>query len=209
MPPQVEIPQAVKDWNKAHSTIEMKIATPREFFQRLEKTEKKLQIVEGELYDNELVDVFPQVCTSRLWIVQNSRECEGLLMEAEEFATIAWLLGAEYPASELRHAWEEILYIAFHDIITGCGVDGIYEEVKQICTSLKAELIGSLNQSLSYIAGRVNTGGEALLAFNSMPWGILNRGEADLKLAPKFKGTPGMKEAKEVESEVIEIKKDE
>jgi len=209
MPPQVEIPQAVEDWNKAHSTIEMKIATPREFFQRLEKTEKKLQMVEGELYDNELVDVFPQVCTSRLWIVQNSRECENLLMEAEEFATIAWLLGAEYPASELRHAWEEILYIAFHDIITGCGVDGIYEEVKQICTSLKAELLGSLNQSLSYIAGRVNTGGEALLAFNSMPWGILNRGEADLKLAPKFKGTPGMKEAKEVESEVIEIKKDE
>ena len=209
MPPQVEIPQAVEDWNKAHSTIEMKIATPREFFQRLERTEKKLQMVEGELYDNELVDVFPQVCTSRLWIVQSSRECENLLMEAEEFATIAWLLGAEYPASELRHAWEEILYIAFHDIITGCGVDEIYEEVKQICTSLKAELIGSLNKSLSYIAGRVNTGGEALLAFNSMPWGILNRGEADLKLAPKFKGTPGIKEAKEVESEVIEIKKDE
>ncbi len=209
MPPQVEIPQAVEDWNKAHSTIEMKIATPREFFQSLEKTEKKLQIVEGELYDNELVDVFPQVCTSRLWIVQSFRECENLLMEAEEFATIAWLLGAEYPASELHQAWEGILYIAFHDIITGCGVDGIYEEVKQICTSLKAELIGSLNQSLSYIAGRVNTGGEALLAFNPMPWGILNRGEADLKLAPKFKGTPGMKEAKEVESEVIEIKKDE
>jgi len=196
MPPQTEIPQAVRDWNKSHSTVEMKLATPREFFQRLEKTERKFQIVEGELYDDELVDVFPQVCTSRLWIVQGFRECENLLIAAEEFATIAWLLGAEYPASELHHAWEEILYIAFHDIITGCGVDGIYEEVKQICASLKAKLIGSLNQSVSYIAGRVNTGGEALLAFNPMPWGILNHGETDLKLAPKFKGTPGLKEAK-------------
>jgi len=209
MPPQAEIPQAVKDWNKSHPAIEMKLATPGEFFQALEETKRKFEIVEGELYDNELVDVFPQVCTSRLWIVQSSRECEGLLMAAEEFATIAWLLGAEYPANELRQAWEEILYIAFHDIITGCGVDGIYEEVKQICTSLKAKLIGSLNQSLSYIAGKVNTAGEAVLAFNPLTWRMRNWSEADLKLPLGFEGVPEIKERKEIESEVIEIRKGE
>ncbi len=209
MPPQAEIPQAVRDWNTTHPGIEMKIVTPKEFFQALEQTKKKFEVVEGELYDNELVDVFPQVCTSRLWIVQSSRECEGLLMAAEEFATIAWLLGADYPASELHEAWENILFIAFHDIVTGCGVDEIYEEVKEICSSLKAKLTHSLNQSLSYIAGKVNTGGEALLAFNPLPWRMRNWGEAELKLPQGYEGVPGIKERKEVESEVIEIGKSE
>ena len=64
--------------------------------------------------------------------MQGARECEGLLITAEEFATIAWLLGARYPADELGEAWKKILFIAFHDIITGCGVDGLYEEVEEI-----------------------------------------------------------------------------
>ncbi len=35
MPPQPEIPRAVKEWNQTHPGIEMKITTPREFFQAL------------------------------------------------------------------------------------------------------------------------------------------------------------------------------
>jgi len=209
MPPQSEIPQAVKDWNKTHPDVEMKIATPKEFFQALEGTGRKFEIVEGELYDNELVDVFPQVCTSRLWIVQDSRECEGLLMTAEEFATIAWLLGADYPSSELRKAWEDMLFIAFHDIITGCGVDEIYVEVKEISSSLKAKLVDNLNRSLSYIAERVNTGGEAILVFNPLSWRMRNWVEANIKLPQGYDSVPGVKETKEVESEIIEMKKGE
>ena len=92
MPPQPEIVPAVKNWNQDHPDIEMKMATPREFFQALETCGKTPETVEGELYDDELVNVFPQVCSSRIWIVQSFRECEVLLCTAEEFATIAWLL---------------------------------------------------------------------------------------------------------------------
>jgi len=67
----------------------------------------------------------------------------------------------------------------------------------------------SLNQSLSYIAGKVNTGGEALLAFNPLPWRMRNWGEAELKLPPGYESVAGIKERKEVESEVIEIGKSE
>ncbi|GAH19536.1 unnamed protein product, partial [marine sediment metagenome] len=129
MPPQPEIIPAVKNWNQTQPSIEMKIAAPKEFFQALESSRKRFEVIEGELYDDELVDVFPQVCSSRIWIVQGSRECEGLLITAEQFATIAWLLGAGYPVNEFREAWEKALFVAFHDVITGCGVDEIYEEV--------------------------------------------------------------------------------
>ena len=174
MPPQPEIPQAVKNWNQTQSNAEMKMASPREFFQALESSQKKFGVVEGELYDDELAEVFPQVCSSRAWIVQGSRECEGLLITAEEFATIAWLLGAQYPTDEFQKAWEKVLFIAFHDIITGCGVDEIYEEVKKIFATLKTELTEILTNSLTYMTKKINTNGKGIVVFNPLPWPTKN-----------------------------------
>ena len=174
MPPQPEIIQAVKNWNQTQPSIEMKIAAPKEFFQALESSRKRFEVIEGELYDDELVDVFPQVCSSRTWIVQGSRECEGLLITAEEFATIAWLLGAGYPVNEFREAWEKVLFVAFHDVITGCGVDEIYEEVRGIFASLKSGLTQILTESLTYITEKINTDGKGMVVFNSLPWQTKN-----------------------------------
>ncbi len=170
LPPQSEITQAANDWNQTHPGIEMKIATPREFFQNLDSSQKKFEVIEGELYDDELVDVFPQVCSSRTWIVQSARGCERLLITTEVFATIAWLLGADYPTNELGGAWEKALFIAFHDIITGCGVDEIYHEVKEIFAFLKTNLNQTLTQSLNYITEKINTGGQGIVVFNPLPW---------------------------------------
>jgi len=174
MPPQPEIIPAVKNWNQTQPSIEMKIAAPKEFFQALESSRKRFEVIEGELYDDELVDVFPQVCSSRTWIVQGSRECEGLLITAEEFATIAWLLGAGYPVNEFREAWEKVLFVAFHDVITGCGVDEIYEEVRGIFASLKSGLTQILTESLTYITEKINTDGKGMVVFNSLPWQTKN-----------------------------------
>jgi alpha-mannosidase len=174
MPPQPEIMPAVKKWNQTHPDTQMKIATPKEFFQALESSEKRFDVIEGELYDDELVAVFPQVCSSRTWIVQGVRECEGLLITAETFATIAWLLGAEYPTDELREAWEKALFLAFHDVITGCGVDAIYAEVREIFAFLKSNLSQILTESLIYIAEKINTKGKGTAVFNPLPWEIKN-----------------------------------
>ncbi|GAH36390.1 unnamed protein product, partial [marine sediment metagenome] len=123
---------------------------------------------------DELVAVFPQVCSSRTWIVQGTRECEGLLITAETFATIAWLLGTEYPTDEFREAWEKALFLAFHDVITGCGVDEIYEEVREIFASLKSKLSQILTESLIYIAEKINTKGKGTAVFNPLPWPTKN-----------------------------------
>jgi alpha-mannosidase len=174
IPPQAEIPQAVKNWNQTHPSIAMKIATPSEFFQAVESCDKRTEIVEGELYDDELIEVFPQVCSSRTWIVQGFRECEGLITTAEQFATIAWLLGTRYPTNEFQQAWEKVLFIAFHDVITGCGVDEIYEEVKELFSLLKTELGEILTESLTYITQKINPNGRGIVIFNPLPWRTKN-----------------------------------
>ena len=210
MPPQPEIPQAVDDWNKAHPDIRMVISTPSQFFQTLERSGKRFEVTEGELYDDELVDVFPQVCTSRIWIVQGARQCEGLLATAEVFATLASLLGARYPAGELHQAWKKVLFVAFHDIISGCGVDEIYGEVREIFDSLKVKLPDIITRSLVHIASKIDIGGEALVVFNPLPWRMRNWVEADLELPQGWgSGEPGIKDADEVESEVMEVEKGE
>jgi len=169
MPPQPEISQKVKKWNQTHPDILMKIATPTEFFPAVEGYGKRHEVIEGELYDDELVDVFPQVCSSRTWIVQGATECERLLITAEQFATIAWLLGAGYPGDEFGEAWQKALFIAFHDVITGCGVDEIYQEVEEIFASLKTNLSQILTESLIYIAKKINTRGKGTAVFNPLP----------------------------------------
>jgi alpha-mannosidase len=174
MPLQPEIISALKKWNQDHPTIEMKMATPREFFEAWENCGKTVETAEGELYDDELVNVFPQVCSSRIWIIQKSRECESLYINAEKFATIAWLLGARYPANELREACEKLSYIAFHDIITGCGVDEIYTEVEEILINLKYELSEILADSQRYISEKITTNGNSVVIFNPLSFRTKN-----------------------------------
>lgn len=174
MPPQPEIPGAVKKWNQTHPMNQMKITAPEEFFQKLESTGKKFAVIKGELYDDELAAVFPQVCSTRIWVIQNHRICENQILVAEQFATIAWLLGAPYPNQELGEAWELVLFTAFHDVIGGCGVDEVYEDVKGVFTALKTKLDKVLNGSLNEIAQRINTGGKGTVVFNPISWPVRN-----------------------------------
>jgi len=174
MPPQSEIPESINHWNQNYTHTHMKMATPEEFFEALEKTGKQFKVIEGELYDDELVDVFPQVCSSRMWVIQQYRECETLIATTEKFATVAWLLGAQYPDQELKEVWEMVLFTVFHDIITGCGVDDIYDEVREMFTNIITKLNDILTKSLNSIAERISTDGPAMIAFNSLPWQVKN-----------------------------------
>jgi alpha-mannosidase len=208
-PPQKETVEIAGKWNEDHRGDSlMRIATPSEFFRALEGQEGKLKIREGELYDEDLVDVFPQVCSSRAWIVLGVRKCEGLLITAEWLATLAWLLGEEYPGAELNECWEKMLFVAFHDIIAGCGVDEIYDEVREAFAFLEERLSSILSGRLKSIAAGVGTQGEAVIVFNALPWGARNWYEVDLELGGWDK-EPGLRYGEdEIESQVLELDRD-
>lgn len=160
VPPQEDLVEAVKKWNMEHEDSKMLIATPSMFFEAIEREEealRKAEVKEGELYDEDLAEVFPQVCSSRAWIVQETRKCENLLNLTEWFSTLAWLLGKNYPEKELKECWEKMCFIAFHDIITGCGIDEIYGEVRETFSLLKNRLSNLLNEALKHITNQIDT----------------------------------------------------
>ena len=208
-PPQEELIDVVRKWNEGHENgSRMKIATPSEFFQAMEAEGKRLEVDEGELYDEDLSQVFPGVCSSRMWIILGARKYEGLLNTSEWLSALAWLLGREYPAVELNECWEKVLFVAFHDIISGCGIDEIYDEVRDIFSFLEEHLFEILNDALQFIASEVDTQGDAVVVFNPFSWEARHWCEVDLELVG-WEKEPGLKyDGEEIESQILGLERD-
>lgn len=178
--PQEETIDVVRDWNKKHRSV-MKIATPSEFFKAIEKYANKLPIRRGEMYSGRYSEVFPDVASSRIWLKKNLRRYENLLMCFERFATIYSLMDS-YTAEELMDCWKKVLFLAFHDVVPGTGMDTGYAEVRQH--------IGFLNTQLTYLMPRIlksiaemdaeDEDYGDVIVFNPLSWDVSNWVEVDL-----------------------------
>ncbi len=185
--PQPETPEVVKRWNEEHGEeAEMKIATPREFFEALERdieTNKlKLEVRKGEMYSGRYSEVFPNSSSSRMWIKQALCEYECWLICCERWSTLTAILNRHYPYEELRNCWRKILFIAFHDVVPGTGMDRGYDEVKQYRGFITVEMYNRCVRVHSRViesqAGRGERGD--IIVFNSLSWAVKNWIEMDL-----------------------------
>jgi alpha-mannosidase len=179
--PQEETPEVVKEWNKTHRAL-MKIATPSEFFKAIEKFADKLPVRKGEMYSGKYSEVFPDTSSSRIWVKRNLRKFENWLLFFERFATLNFLLGGEYHKEEIDNCWKKVLFMAFHDVVPGTGMDIGYAEVRQH--------IDFLNTKLGYLTPRVlmdiiekDSNGDDygdIVVFNPLSWDVSNWVEVDL-----------------------------
>ena len=129
------------------------------------ETIRPLETVSGELRGGEdYANLLPGVLSARVYLKQANARVQTLLEKrAEPLATWAWLLGAPYPAGELRHAWKLLLQNHPHDSICGCSVDPVHEE--NVTRFQKAEQIASaiVEQAAEVIARAVPGGPEDTL----------------------------------------------
>jgi alpha-mannosidase len=178
--PQKETMSAVKRWNKTHQ-VKMKISTPVGFFQRLKRHSRRLPVRRGEMYSGQHSEVFPDVSSSRIWLKQSLREYENKLLGFEKFATFNSLLGGLYP-EQLKDCWKKVLFLGFHDVIPGTGMDSGYKEAKDAIEFLETQLSyltpGVLNSILENDVNRRARGDVAV--FNQLSWEVSNWVEADL-----------------------------
>ncbi len=181
-PPQEEIIDAVRTWNRTHESSEMKIATPLEFFKEIEKVADKLPVRKGEMYCGRFSPVFPDTASSRIWIKLNLRRLECDLLTLERFDTINYLLTCCDHKEELDNCWRKILFNAFHDILPGTGADEGYTEVRYNIEFLKMKIPHLLEDVLNEILDADSDDGEEgdLVVFNPLPWEVENWVEVDL-----------------------------
>jgi len=132
---------------------EIRFATTREYFERLEKEGARLPVIETELNTE-----FTGCYTTQTLIKKANRFAENRLVDAEFAAAAAWAVaGRAYPTDQLVRAWRDTLFSHFHDILPGSGVHdtrtythGLYQK-SMAATSMIETL------SLRELASKIDT----------------------------------------------------
>ncbi|MDE3162699.1 MAG: alpha-mannosidase, partial [Acidobacteriota bacterium] len=62
---------------------------------------------------------------------RNMRESSEETLNAEKWASLAWLYGSAYPGSELTEDWKKVLFNQFHDLAAGSGIGVIYKDAQK------------------------------------------------------------------------------
>ncbi len=204
--PQPETSRAVKNWNNTHEDSEMRIASSRDFFKALEEEAANFELRKGELYSGRYSEVFPNICSSRIWVKQSLRKNENLILACEKWAAVAWLLGIPYPVDEFRDNWKKILWGAFHDVAPGTGIDECYEEARDNFAYLESHLPQTLWDLLSFISQNLRNL-EDVIVFNPLSWEVKNWVEVEMWFERgKVRRIEGLRsDREETEVEILEF----
>jgi alpha-mannosidase len=62
---------------------------------------------------------------------RNMRDAEVEVLDAEKWASLAWLDGKGYPGKELTEDWKKVLFNQFHDLAAGSGIGVIYKDAQK------------------------------------------------------------------------------
>ena len=140
-------------------------------------------------WDDELYLEFHRgVFTTQSNHKRNMRESEEWVLNAEKYASLAWLDGRAYPATELTDAWKKVVFNQFHDLAAGSGIGIIYKDAQQDYDQVRWATQEVSSKSLATIAARIDThtagpaGSVPLVIFNPLSWNRSGLVEADVQM---------------------------
>ena len=119
---------------------------------------------------------------------RNMREAEEEVLDAEKYASLAWLDGRPYPATELNDAWKKVLFNQFHDLAAGSGIGEIYKDAQQDYDQVRWATQEVASKSLDTLEAHVDTraatlfGSVPLMIVNSLGWQRSGLVEADVQM---------------------------
>jgi alpha-mannosidase len=131
------------------------------------------------------------VYTTQAGHKNGNRRSEMQTLDAEKWASMAWLQGGGYPAYELAEDWKKITFNQFHDLAAGSGVAVIYQdaakEYLEVAKSDREITDGALKTLAAGIDTRVKVGVPVLVT-NAMAWPRSETVRIDVQLPEDAKG---------------------
>lgn len=85
------------------------------------------------------------------------RESSEWALNAEKYASLAWLDGNAYPDAELTKAWEKITFNDFHDLAAGSGIAVVYKDAENEYADVRWATNQISAKALHTIVSRVDT----------------------------------------------------
>jgi alpha-mannosidase len=113
------------------------------------------------------------------------RESEEWTLNAEKYASLAWLNGDKYPNEEFTDAWKKITFNNFHDLAAGSGIGIIYKEAQKDYDAVRWATNEISGKALQTLAAGVNTkvpGDVPVLIFNPLAWTHTGATTVDVQL---------------------------
>jgi alpha-mannosidase len=106
-----------------------------------------------------------------------NRRCEGLLYQAELFASLATLsAGSHYPKQQVEDAWKKVLFNQFHDILPGTSIPEVFVEANQAWQEVEQVAVEIVEESLKAIASQIalpsppQPDAQPIIVFNPLNW---------------------------------------
>ena len=104
---------------------------------------------------------------------RNMRESEVWTLDAEKYASLAWLQGKAYPADEFTDAWKKITFNQFHDLAAGSGIGIIYKEAQSDYDQVRWATNEISQKALRALTANVDTkvvAGVPVVVYNPLAW---------------------------------------
>ena len=137
-------------------------------------------------WDDELYLEFHRgVYTTQANMKRNLREAPEWTLNAEKYASLAWLDGDAYPGAELTDAWRKITFNDFHDLAAGSGIAVIYRDAQKDFNDVRWETGEISRKALHTVAERIDThvaSGVPVLVFNPLGWRRSGNVEFDVQM---------------------------
>jgi alpha-mannosidase len=101
------------------------------------------------------------------------RRSEESMLNAEKYASLAWLDGRPYPSDELKEAWKRVAFNGFHDLAAGSGAGMIYRDAAKDFEHVRWATNEITSSAIATIASEIDTrvaSGVPVLVFNPLAW---------------------------------------
>jgi alpha-mannosidase len=130
-------------------------------------------------WDDELYLEFHRgVYTTQAKHKASMRNSEEEAINAEKYASLAWLSGNTYPTDEFTDAWKKITFNDFHDLAAGSGIGVIYRDAQKDFDVVRRETNEIEEASRNRLAANIDTAASApgerseipVLVWNPLAW---------------------------------------
>ena len=103
---------------------------------------------------------------------RNMRDSEVQVLDAEKWASLAWLYGCKYPGDEITEDWKKVLFNQFHDLAAGSGIGVIYADAQKDYDVVRYSTNEISSGALQTVTERINTAGSGVpvVVYNPLGW---------------------------------------
>ncbi len=181
-PVQLDLPEAIETASRLYPDTEFVHSNLPQYLQSLEAAlDRDLSSVKGELRSQRTDGwgTLVNTASARVYLKQMNQKGQVLLEKvAEPLASMAHLLGQDYPHHLFTYAWKTLMQNHPHDSICGCSVDEVHREMVARFGKSRHVAETIIDDSKQVIAEAVDTSGFAaygedplpLIAMNTTGW---------------------------------------